>query len=53
MRMIEDSDGLEVTQDRGMVMVREDIKRRMETIIIRSADWSIYERRLMICQLFE
>ena len=41
MRMTEDKEGLEVTQDRGMVMVREDTRQRMETVIIRSADWSI------------
>ena len=35
--MTEDRDGLEVTRDRGMVMVREDTRRRMETVIIRSA----------------
>ena len=41
MRMTEARDGLEVTQDRGMIMVREDTRRRMETDIIRSGDRSI------------
>ena len=35
MRMTEDRDGLEVTKDRGMIMVREDTRRRMETVINR------------------
>ena len=51
MRMTEARDGLEVTQDMGMVMVREDTRRRMETVIIRLVDLSTVKMKQgFICQ---
>ena len=42
MRMINLRDGLEVTEEtRGMVMVRLDTRRRMETAIIRCGEMDV------------
>ena len=39
MRMIDHRDGLEITEEpRGLVMVRLDTRRRMETAIIRCGE---------------